>query len=295
MDILIPYDRLPPAPARDEVVVEVAFASVSVADLRRRQGIVVAACSPDVAYERGRAVAGRVISIGTEVDPAWLGRVVVAHATTGGAGEAAHAIANVSDLTSVPPSLAVPAALALLDDGPNACALADLAAIRMNERVMVEAAASGVGSLLVQLAAASGAFVIGLTAGQKTLALVRSLGADVVVDSSQPDWSKQVKLATDGRGVDLVFDSSHRLLDLRSRRPVVHSADGSAEPTATWPVDVSIGARRRLQRMFAYATADRLSPVTRIFSLDQAAEARAILESDGAVGSTLLLVKPGLW
>ena len=72
--------------------------------------------------------------------------------------------------------------------------------------MLVHAAAGGVGSAAVQLAAAAGARVIATCGGPKKAELCRGLGADVVVDYRADDFVAGVEAATEGRGVDLVFD-----------------------------------------------------------------------------------------
>jgi len=89
----------------------------------------------------------------------------------------------------------------LLADGRNALLLLEAVRIQPGETVLVEAAAGGVGSLLVQLARNAGARVIGAAGGDRKLALAEELGADRVVDDAQPDWTDSLS-----RELDVVFD-----------------------------------------------------------------------------------------
>ena len=100
----------------------------------------------------------------------------------------------------VPEGLAIDAAVALLADGRTATMLVDAAGVRGGDRVLVEAAAGGVGTLIVQLARAAGARVIGAAGGERKLALATSLGADAAIDYTEPGWER-----TAGP-VDVVFD-----------------------------------------------------------------------------------------
>jgi NADPH2:quinone reductase len=76
------------------------------------------------------------------------------------------------------------------------------------ESVVVLGAAGGCGSAAVQIAKAAGATVIAVAGGDAKCELVRSLGADVVLDHQKVESiSAAVKEATDGRGVDVVFDT----------------------------------------------------------------------------------------
>ncbi len=78
--------------------------------------------------------------------------------------------------------------------------LVDAAAVRPGERVLVEAAAGGVGTLLVQLARAAGATVVAAAGGARKLELARSLGADVAVDYTEAGWAQRAG------DLDVVFD-----------------------------------------------------------------------------------------
>ena len=71
---------------------------------------------------------------------------------------------------------------------------------------LVHAAAGGVGLLLVQMAKARGARVIGTVSTEAKAALARGAGADEVILYTQEDFLAAVKRLTDGRGVDVVYD-----------------------------------------------------------------------------------------
>lgn len=96
---------------------------------------------------------------------------------------------------------------ALLADGRTAIGLIRLARPGMGDWVLVEAAGGGVGSLLVQLAANSGARVIGAAGNAAKRALARDLGAAVTVDYTTPGWTGAVRDATGGAGPTVAFDS----------------------------------------------------------------------------------------
>ena len=99
---------------------------------------------------------------------------------------------------------AVRDAVALLADGRTALSLAGVAGLLPGDTVLVEAAAGGVGTLLVQLARNAGARVVGLARGERKLEIIKELGADVAVDYGDGDWPRRVRDAVGG--VDVVFD-----------------------------------------------------------------------------------------
>lgn len=131
---------------------------------------------------------------------------MVGRTVSGYGSNAELAIAATSGLTPLPDGLDLQVAAALLDDGSTAVGLIDNAQVRPGAWVLVEAAAGGLGSLLVQLAQQAGARVIGAARGQDKLNLVKGLGTEVQLDYTEPGWTERVREVTEGRGVDLVFD-----------------------------------------------------------------------------------------
>src|SRR6201999_447282 len=77
---------------------------------------------------------------------------------------------------------------------------------RAGDTMLVHAAAGGVGTFLVQWASAAGANVIALAGGAEKVEMARANGAKFAFDSHSDDWVKQVRDATGGRGVDVVYD-----------------------------------------------------------------------------------------
>ncbi len=179
--------------------------------------------------------------------------------------------------------------------------------------MLVEAAAGGVGSLLVQLAHQAGARVVGAARGVEKLALARELGAEVVVDYAEPDWTDQVLAATGGTGPDVVFDGvggriGQAALGITAPggRFSQHGA-ASGTPTAIDAelvrrrgvrvlgfeqlAEVGANQKRLAERVFAAAAAGRIRPVIgRTFPVERAADAHAAIEARAVLGKTLLLV-----
>jgi NADPH2:quinone reductase len=114
------------------------------------------------------------------------------------------------------------------------CALRHRARLQAGETLLVHAAAGGVGSAAVQLGRAMGARVIGTAGGQAKCDVVRSLGADEVIDYSTEDIVSRVKELTGGRGADVVydpvggdiFDASRRAVAFEGRILVIGFAGG---------------------------------------------------------------------
>ncbi len=127
------------------------------------------------------------MAVGPGVEHDVVGARVVS--TTGGTGGYTELVCVPADgLIPVPSELELAEAAALLADGRTAVGLLDLAALEPGATVLVEAAAGGVGSLLVQFAKRAGAFVIAAVGEESKLDVARSLGADVVVNYGRRPW-----------------------------------------------------------------------------------------------------------
>jgi NADPH:quinone reductase len=185
-EVLVARETPDPVPGPGEVLVSVAHVSITFVETQVRAGRGPFPATPPVIPGNGVG--------GTTPD----GRRVVT--TTGGSGGYASLVAvPEAGLIDVPDAVALDVATALLADGRTATLLARTVAARPGERVLVLAAAGGVGSLLVQLAGAAGATVIGSAGGAEKGAAVRDLGVDVV-DHATPGWSAGVE------PVDVVLD-----------------------------------------------------------------------------------------
>ncbi|MFF0519808.1 zinc-binding dehydrogenase [Actinomadura nitritigenes] len=310
-DVLVAGEAPEPAAGPGQVVVAVAVAEINFVETQLRRGITPGPPLPEPPYVPGGGVAGRVAAIGDGVAPEWLGRRVATGTADRLGGNAERAVADVDDLVPVPDGLGLPEAAALLNDGGTALGLFEGAEVRAGDRVLVEAAAGGLGSLLVQLALSAGARVVGAARGEAKLALVRELGAEAV-DYSAPGWAKQAVDAT-GAGFDGVFDGVGGEIGraafgatARGGRFSVHGASSGAatvvppDEAAERGVTVmgieqlmgfGIGAKERALRAMEEAAAGRIRPVIgQRLPLERAADAHAAMESRSVVGKTLLIV-----
>ncbi|MFD7902518.1 zinc-binding dehydrogenase [Kitasatospora sp. NPDC059747] len=311
-EVLVPGEAPEPVVGPGRVMVEVSVVGITFVETQIRRGVDRWHARPDLPYVPGGMVAGRVSATGEGTDPSWIGRLVLADAGATGAF-AERVAADAESLIPVPEGLGPREAAALHTDGSTATGLVEGARIAAGEWVLVEAAAGGVGSLLVQLARAAGARVIGIARGARKLDLIRSLGAEAAVDYSAPDWTEQVLRATGGAGVDVVFDGvggeiGRAAFEVTARhgRFSVHGAS-SGQLTVIEPAEARrrgvevigieqlYGFRPRMHRwaeqVMAEAVAGRVRPVIgQTFPLERAADAHAAIESRTALGKTLLLI-----
>jgi NADPH2:quinone reductase len=298
-EVLVARETPDPVPGAGEVLIDVAAVSVTFIETLVRAGRAPwQAGGRNPPYVPGNGVGGTVTA---GSDPSWLGRRVVT--TTGGSGGyAERVVVPVSSLIAVPAEVDIRDATALLADGRTATGLVELAALGPDEWVLVEAAAGGVGSLLVQLSHRAGARVVAAAGGERKLAVARDLGADVVVDYSAPGWTSQLPST-----MDVVFDGvggeigAAALATLRPGGRFVSFGVASGGPTTATREDVttfgfqalgSLAARASelTSRALVEAEAGRLRPIIgQVFRLDDASGAHAAIESRATVGKTLLV------
>ncbi|MFD8013882.1 NADP-dependent oxidoreductase [Streptomyces sp. NPDC058955] len=180
-------------------------------------------------------------------------------------------------------------------------ALVDTADVRPGQRVLIHAAAGGVGHLAVQIAKARGAYVIG-TARSANHAFVRGLGADEVVDYTRTDFTSFV------RDVDVVIDTiggEYGPRSLKTLRPggLVVSLASPAE-AALADVARPLGLRSQfmiveadregLRQLASLIEAGRLRPeIATSLPLERASEAHELAQSGRTRGKIVLTVGQG--
>jgi NADPH2:quinone reductase len=110
-------------------------------------------------------------------------------------------------LVPVPTSVSDEQATAAMMHGLTAHYLVnDAHKLKAGETALVHAAAGGVGMLVVQMAHAIGARVIGTASSDEKAKLAKEAGADEVIVFTRQDFETEVKRLTDGKGVDVVYD-----------------------------------------------------------------------------------------
>jgi NADPH2:quinone reductase len=227
-EVLVPREVTDPVAGPGQVVVRLAAADVIFLDTLLRGGWGGEMFPLDPPYVPGFGGAGTVDSVGSDVDPGWVGRRVVVN----GAAYAELVAAELGDVMPVPDGLGLPEAAALHSDGVTALRLARHAPadVAQGAWVLVAAAAGGAGSLVVQLLRDAGARVVAAARGERKLNLTRELGAEVAVDYSETGWVDRVREATGGTG-----RSSRRWPTAAGSSPTAPRAGGSRRSTRSWP------------------------------------------------------------
>jgi NADPH2:quinone reductase len=304
--VLVVENVADPVPGPGHVSIDVQFAGITFVETQIRAGKPPnPAMLPTLPTILGNGVGGTVVDTGEGADTTWLGKRVIS-SLSGTGGYAERAVADAAGLIEIPAQLSTQAAAALLADGRTAMLVATAAQVQAGETVLVEAAAGGVGSLLVQLARSAGARVIAAAGGERKLAIARELGADVTVDYSDPSWTGRL-----AGGVDVVIDgvggeigrAAFGVLRQGGRFCALGMASGAFAPVDESQAEARgitlIGGMRPSvdeQRGLVHAALDeavasRLRPlIGQTFELERAAEAHAAIEQRATVGKTLLVV-----
>nr|WTA67713.1 zinc-binding dehydrogenase [Micromonospora sp. NBC_00855] len=303
-EVLVAGPAPDPVPGPGQVLIDVVHANITFIETQLRAGRPGPfRLTPPLIP--GNGVGGVITAVGSDVDPALTGRRVVS-ATGGSGGYAERAAVDASAPIAVPAGLALDAAVALLADGRTATMLIEAVGVRPGDRVLVEAAAGGVGSLLLQLAARAGARVIGAAGGRRKVDRLPGLGAELAVDYLLPEWAEQVRAAVGG--VDVVLDGvggpvARAAFDLLSPggrmvsfglasgewSPVSAEAATARQVTVIRPDVPPARLRAYTEQALADAAAGRLRPlIGQRFPLERAADAHAAIEARATVGKTLL-------
>ena len=300
-----------PEPGPGQVSVDVAYTGVNFADLKARgEGYRV----PQLPFVPGLEASGRVRVLGEGVTGLSVGEEVTA--LTEGGAYAEVALANASTVFPVPAGVGLRTAATLPTVLPTAYTLVHaVGRLQPGETVLVQGAAGGVGTVVGQLAKAAGAgAVYGVVSGAAKAAYAREYGYDEVFVG---EFTKAVREATGGRGVDLALDPvggetfRGSLASLAVFGRLVSFGNASSAPAwnvgqpELYPSGVSVGGfsiltlaktapgelRSLAERAFAKAVDGTVSlPVTAEFGLEEAAEAHRLMGTRTSTGKLLLRV-----
>lgn len=206
-DVFELVDVPTPKPGTGQVLVRVHATSINPLDFQVRRGDY-----PDLVplpAITGHDVSGVVEEIGAGVTAFAVGDEVwyTPQIFDGPGSYAEYHVAAENIIGKKPASLShLEAASLSLVGGTAWEALVVRAALRVGETILVHGGAGGVGHVAIQLAKSIGARVI-TTVREQNFEFARSMGADVVIDYEVEDYVEAVMRETDGRGVDVIFDT----------------------------------------------------------------------------------------
>ncbi len=306
------YDEVPvPEPQAGEALVEIAAAGVNFIDVQHRTGRYKA---PRLPFTLGSEAAGTVAAIGAGVSEVAVGDRV-AYAMVLGA-YADYAVVPAKRLVKVPNAIDLQTAAAVMLQGLTAHYLTHSTfEIKQGDTALVHAAAGGAGQLITQVARLRGATVYGTVGGEAKAAVARAAGAVATIDYRTQDFEAEIKRLTNGRGVDVVYDSVGKdtfdksLGSLRPRGllalfgfssgavppfdPAVLGAKGSlflTRPGLNQYIATRAELVGRATDLFAWLAAGKLKvTVDGVRPLAEAADAHTALEARRTAGKLLLV------
>lgn len=311
-DVLQLVERPVPQPGAGEVLVRVAAAGVNRPDIMQRRGAI--AIPAGVTDILGLEMAGEIVAAGPGVDGAAAGRQVAALVSGGGYAE--YCLAQAGHCLAIPAGMDHVAAAAL----PEAAFtvwhnLFERGRLVPGETVLIHGGASGIGSLAIQLARATGATVIATAGGAEKVAFLRELGADIAVDYRSEDFVEVCRNALGERGVDVVLDivgGSYIARNFAVMAPGGRHVSIAFMEGAVVPIDLttimmkgltltsstmrpkSIEEKTRLARAVERHVWPLVSkgqvkpPIFRTYMLKEAIQAHHLMEENGNMGKIIL-------
>jgi NADPH:quinone reductase len=233
-------DTPKPLPAAGCALVKLAAIGVNFIDVYFRTGLYPS----DAPVAIGMEGAGTVEAVGagvTEVAPGDR----VAYAMARGSYAEYHAVAA-KNLVKLPSAVSFEIAAASMLQGMTAHYLTrSTYPLHAGETALIHAAAGGAGLMTVQMAKLCGATVIGTVGSAAKIAIAKDAGADEVINYATQDFEAEVKRITNGRGVDVVYDSvgvatfTGSINSLRPRGMMVTFGNASGPVPAVSPLLLS--------------------------------------------------------
>ena len=278
----------------NEVLIQVKAASVNPLDIKLRNGYLQQTRPISLPFVPGADVAGIVVATGEKVTRFKAGDQVIAVSLTG--GYAGYTLANESHVAIKPTNTSFEEATSLVVNiGTAQSVLFNEGKLAKGQKVLIQGAAGATGAAMVQMAKNCGAYVIATASGQG-VALVKSLGADEVIDYKSQDITVLVK------DVDLVADcaggeSKNKLFEvLRPGGKLLSIATSpSTELAEKYKVDArfirSNISADSLTAGLALVREGKLRPiVAKTFRLEEAAQAQDFVSAGGVNGKVVLVV-----
>jgi NADPH:quinone reductase-like Zn-dependent oxidoreductase len=307
---VLQFEELPrPAPSSGEVLVRVRAASVNRSDCAWRTGDhplirVLSGVRRPKRRVLGSELAGEVAALGADVNGFEIGDAVFgvkAYLSEGFGAYAEYVLARAAGaLAHKPENLTFEEAAGVGDGALNAMTSLERVGLRSGQRILVYGASGSIGTAAVQLAKDSGAHVTGVC-GPAHLEVVRSLGADQVIDYMREDFTER------SERWDVIFDAVGKLA-FRKVRGSLASGGSFIATDGFWnflilpPVTRLVGGRRVVAPVPRYSKENilhlkellesgRYRPVIdRVYPLDQVVEATRYVETHHKTGNVVLTV-----
>jgi NADPH:quinone reductase len=210
-EVLIYQETEKPAPKAGEALVKLEAIGLNYIDIYHRTGLYPLSRP----FIPGMEAAGVIEAIGAGVTEVSVGDRVAYAMTSGSYAE--YATVPAWMLVKVPDGVDARQAAALMLQGMTAHYLATSTyPLKAGETALIHAAAGGVGLLLIQMAKRIGARAIGTVSNEAKAHLAREAGAAEVILYTEQDFEQETRRLTEGKGVQVVYDSVGKETFLKS-------------------------------------------------------------------------------
>jgi NADPH2:quinone reductase len=298
-----------PAPGEGQALVQIQAVGVNFTDTYSRSGV----NPPQLPWIVGVEGAGIVQKVGARVTNVKEGDLVAYSSSPGSYAELA--VVPAWRLTKMPQGLDAKVGAAAMLQGMTAHYLCHSTyRVQSGDRVLIHAGAGGVGLLLIQMVKRLGGYVFSTVSTEAKAQLAKDAGADHVILYTQQDFADEIKNATDGKGVQAVydgvgkttFDKSIGCLSRRGYMVLYGQASGPVPPMdprilgngSLFLTRPGLGDYTTTREELEQRAGDVLSwvksgelklRVEHVFPLSEAAEAHRQLESRSTTGKLLLI------
>jgi NADPH:quinone reductase-like Zn-dependent oxidoreductase len=281
-----------PSIGEEEVLVRLAATTVNPFDMKVRSGAMQKMLNVQVPYTPGSDIAGVVEAIGDKVTRIKIGDEVFG--TVFGGTYAEYIAIRESQITVKPANVSLKEAVSLaVPLVTSYSVLIETAQLQGGHRILIHGASGSVGSVMVQMAKALGAYVIGTASGEG-VDIVKSAGADEVIDYKKNDFTSIVK------DIDLVADTVGG--DAQTKSFSVLKKGGKLI-SIVMPPSAELAKKYDVVAQFVNSTPSykkldfgkqlveqgKIKPhIAKIFKLEQAAEAQDAVSAGGLNGKVVL-------
>lgn len=299
----------PASPGNGEVRIELKSRGVSFVDVLMVAGQYQ--MKPELPFIPGQEAAGIVTETGTGVTKVKLGdRVMTSHSTGAFVEEA---VLNASRVTKIPENMSFDAAAAFRSNYSTAYYAMQRGDLKSGEVLLVHGAAGGVGLAAVEIGKMLGAIVIATASSDEKLAIVKTMGADHIINYTD-GFREQVKALTGNKGADViydpvggdVFDESMRCINRLGRILIIGFTGGRAALAKTnhllikdaTVIGMTVGAfahhepeaaEQNFRELMDCVAEGKLSPyVSHRMTLEQVAEAMRLIKDRRVIGKVVL-------
>ncbi len=283
-----------PTIREDEVLIKVAAITVNPFDIKVRSGAMQKVMPVALPYTSGSDVSGVIEAVGNKVTRLKTGDVVFG--TTFGGAYAQYIAIKEGQVTVKPVNVSIQEAAALAVPIVTSCTFLEAAELKTGQRVLILGASGSVGSVLLQMAKALGAYVIG-TASGAGIEKLKLEGADEVINYKTEAFFQLVK------NIDVVADlvggemQTHSFQTLRKGGKLISTVMPPSDQLAKqFEVNVqfinSSPSFQKLEFGKKLVEENKVKPsVSKIMNWEQAAAAQDLLSAGGINGKIVLEVK----